>query len=76
MNKKNILLAATALSSSTTHALAAGTTLNGSGSTLSKPYQEVAIEEFKKGNKEADLATIFSNPADERTESYITGRFG
>ena len=32
-------------------ALAAGTTLNGSGSTLSKPYQEAAIEEFKKANK-------------------------
>ena len=26
-------------------------TLNGSGSTLSKPYQETAIEEFKQGNK-------------------------
>jgi phosphate transport system substrate-binding protein len=33
-------------------ALAAGkTTLNGSGSTLSKPYQEAAIEEFKASNK-------------------------
>lgn len=32
-------------------ALGAGTTLNGSGSTLSKPYQETAIEEFKKTNK-------------------------
>jgi phosphate transport system substrate-binding protein len=32
-------------------AIAAGTTLNGSGSTLSKPYQETAIEEFKKANK-------------------------
>src|SRR5690242_1222126 len=30
---------------------AANTTLNGSGSTLSKPYQESAIEEFKKANK-------------------------
>jgi phosphate transport system substrate-binding protein len=32
-------------------AFGAGTTLNGSGSTLSKPYQETAIEEFKKANK-------------------------
>jgi phosphate transport system substrate-binding protein len=33
-------------------ALGAGkTTLNGSGSTLSKPYQETAIEEFKASNK-------------------------
>ena len=32
-------------------AFGAGTTLNGSGSTLSKPYQEAAIEEFKKANK-------------------------
>ncbi len=32
-------------------AFGAGTTLNGSGSTLSKPYQETAIEEFKKLNK-------------------------
>jgi phosphate transport system substrate-binding protein len=51
MNKNTILLAATALGFSATHAFAAGPTLNGSGSTLSKPYQEVAIEEFKKGNK-------------------------
>ena len=36
-------------------ASAAGTTLNGSGSTLSKPYQETAIEEFKKGNKGVTL---------------------
>jgi phosphate transport system substrate-binding protein len=34
---------------------AAGTTLNGSGSTLSKPYQETAIEEFKKNNKEVKI---------------------
>ncbi|MEO5769069.1 MAG: phosphate ABC transporter substrate-binding protein PstS [Polyangia bacterium] len=33
------------------YATAAGVSLNGSGSTLSKPYQEVAIEEFKKLNK-------------------------
>jgi phosphate transport system substrate-binding protein len=36
-------------------AFAAGTTLNGSGSTLSKPYQETAIEEFKKANKGVTL---------------------
>ena len=36
-------------------ALAAGTTLNGSGSTLSKPYQESAIEDFKKSNKELTI---------------------
>jgi len=36
-------------------ASAAGTTLNGSGSTLSKPYQEVAIEEFKKSHKELTI---------------------
>ncbi|HEC11439.1 MAG TPA: phosphate ABC transporter ATP-binding protein, partial [Acidimicrobiales bacterium] len=23
-----------------------------------------------------DTATIFSNPSDERTENYVTGRFG
>ena len=33
------------------HRALAATTLNGSGSTLSKPYQEAAIEEFKKVNK-------------------------
>jgi phosphate transport system substrate-binding protein len=32
-------------------ALAANVTLNGSGSTLSKPFQEVAIDQFKKSNK-------------------------
>jgi phosphate transport system substrate-binding protein len=36
-------------------AFGAGTTLNGSGSTLSKPYQETAIEEFKKTNKGVTL---------------------
>jgi phosphate transport system substrate-binding protein len=35
--------------------LAAGTTLNGSGSTLSKPYQETAIEEWKKLNKDVRI---------------------
>ena len=33
------------------HRASAAPTLNGSGSTLSKPYQEAAIEEFKKQNK-------------------------
>jgi phosphate transport system substrate-binding protein len=32
-------------------AFGAGVTLNGSGSTLSKPYQEVAIDQFKKTHK-------------------------
>ncbi len=36
-------------------AFAAGTTVNGSGSTLSKPYQETAIEEFKKANSGVTL---------------------
>ncbi len=36
---------------STPRVFAAGAALNGSGSTLSKPYQETAIEEFKKANK-------------------------
>lgn len=36
-------------------AFAAGTTLNGSGSTLSKPYQETAIEDFKKTNKDLTI---------------------
>jgi phosphate transport system substrate-binding protein len=36
-------------------AIAAGTTLNGSGSTLSKPYQETAIEEFKKAHKDITI---------------------
>ena len=57
MTKTTILLGAiAALASATTRpALAAGTSLNGSGSTLSKPYQEVAIEEFKKANKGVTL---------------------
>ena len=36
-------------------AVGAGATLNGSGSTLSKAYQETAIEEFKKANKGVTL---------------------
>ncbi len=47
-------LAALAIAHAST-ALAAGATLNGSGSTLSKPYQETAIEEFKKSNKGVTL---------------------
>src|SRR5215467_11608498 len=34
---------------------AAGVTLNGSGSTLSKPYQEVAIDQFKKSHKDVTI---------------------
>jgi phosphate transport system substrate-binding protein len=46
--------AATALLSVTTGVAygATGTNLNGSGSTLSKPYQEVAIDQFKKTHKD------------------------
>src|SRR5262245_11124773 len=36
-------------------ATAAGVTLNGSGSTLSKPYQEVAIEQFKKAHNDLTI---------------------
>src|SRR5499427_9549633 len=34
---------------------AAGVTLNGSGSTLSKPFQEVAIEQFKKSHSDVTI---------------------
>jgi phosphate transport system substrate-binding protein len=34
---------------------AAGVTLNGSGSTLSKPFQEVAIDQFKKSHKDITI---------------------
>lgn len=44
------LFAAAGLAAAGT-ALAASVTLNGSGSTLSKPFQEVAIDQFKKSNK-------------------------
>src|SRR5579871_32224 len=44
------LLAAAGLAAAGT-ALAGGVTLNGSGSTLSKPFQEVAIDQFRKSNK-------------------------
>ena len=36
-------------------ARAAGVTLNGSGSTLSKPYQEAAIEQFRKQHKDITI---------------------
>jgi phosphate transport system substrate-binding protein len=53
MSKSSILAHSIALIGVVTPfaAFGAGTTLNGSGSTLSKPYQETAIEEFKKVNK-------------------------
>ncbi len=34
---------------------AAGVTLNGSGSTLSKPFQEAAIEQFRKSHKQITI---------------------
>jgi phosphate transport system substrate-binding protein len=45
------LLAASALAAAGTAIASSGVTLNGSGSTLSKPFQEVAIDQFKKSNK-------------------------
>ncbi|HEX3904363.1 MAG TPA: phosphate ABC transporter substrate-binding protein PstS [Polyangia bacterium] len=36
-------------------ALGAAVTLNGSGSTLSKPYQEVAIDQFRKTHKDMKI---------------------
>jgi len=44
-----------ALTSSGAAYAAAGVTLNGSGSTLSKPYQEVAIEQFKKSHGDVTI---------------------
>jgi phosphate transport system substrate-binding protein len=57
MLKTSILICAFALLGVFTPqaAFGVGTTLNGSGSTLSKPYQEAAIEEFKKANKGVTL---------------------
>lgn len=61
MSKPSILASTLAISLATLGfvapraAVAAGTTINGSGSTLSKPYQETAIEEFKKANKGVTL---------------------
>jgi len=55
MTKTSILIGAIALlglaTPETASAAGGPVTLNGSGSTLSKPYQETAIEEFRKGNK-------------------------
>jgi phosphate transport system substrate-binding protein len=55
LTKTSILIGAIAvLGFGTGHAASGAggsTTLNGSGSTLSKAYQETAIEEFKKANK-------------------------
>jgi phosphate transport system substrate-binding protein len=45
------LLALSALAAVGTALASSGVTLNGSGSTLSKPFQEVAIDQFKKSNK-------------------------
>jgi phosphate transport system substrate-binding protein len=45
------LLAGSALAVAGTALASSGVTLNGSGSTLSKPFQEVAIDQFKKSNK-------------------------
>jgi phosphate transport system substrate-binding protein len=47
-------VAALALAATGT-ARAAGVTLNGSGSTLSKPYQEVAIDAFRKSRKDITI---------------------
>src|SRR3954471_4181449 len=59
MKKTSILAALTLplalVGFTASRALGGGTTLNGSGSTLSKPYQETAIEEFKKANKGVTL---------------------
>src|SRR5204862_179487 len=45
------LLATSALAAAGPALAGGGVTLNGSGSTLSKPFQEVAIDQFKKSNK-------------------------
>jgi phosphate transport system substrate-binding protein len=45
------LVAAAALAAAGTALAGGSVTLNGSGSTLSKPFQEVAIDQFKKANK-------------------------
>jgi phosphate transport system substrate-binding protein len=53
-NPTSILAAALALglaAGGAAHAAGDAVTLNGSGSTLSKPYQETAIEQFRKANK-------------------------
>jgi len=57
MIKTSLFTGALALLGSLTPAVAfgAGVTLNGSGSTLSKPYQEVAIDQFKKTHKDIKI---------------------
>jgi phosphate transport system substrate-binding protein len=45
------IFAASAVASAGAALAASSVTLNGSGSTLSKPFQEVAIDQFKKSNK-------------------------
>jgi phosphate transport system substrate-binding protein len=47
-----VVLALAAAGAAPRAAFAAGVTLNGSGSTLSKPYQEAAIEQFRKTHKD------------------------
>jgi phosphate transport system substrate-binding protein len=57
MIKPSLFAGALALLGSVTPgaAFGAGVTLNGSGSTLSKPYQEVAIDQFRKAHKEIKI---------------------
>ena len=57
MIKTSLFTGALALLGSLTPAVAfgAGVTLNGSGSTLSKPYQEVAIDQFRKAHKDIKI---------------------
>ena len=57
MIKTSLFAGALALLGSVTPgvAFAAGVTLNGSGSTLSKPYQEVAIDQFRKAHKDIKI---------------------
>jgi phosphate transport system substrate-binding protein len=57
MSKTPLFAAALAVLSPATTGVAfgAGITLNGSGSTLSKPYQEVAIDQFRKAHKDVKI---------------------
>jgi phosphate transport system substrate-binding protein len=56
LTKTSVVLASLAALGLTAGAAnAAGTTLNGSGSTLSKPYQESAIEQFRKIHKDVTV---------------------
>src|SRR5262245_59083619 len=55
MTKPSLLAGALAVFTIATTGVAraaGGVTLNGSGSTLSKPYQEAAIDQFRKSHKE------------------------